>query len=160
MCGVAVLPYPRQIRQAVFKALPISHFAGEKLRNGNGSEQERAGQNLRSWSWRRSDSPATEPSGPVTKLGHWPLDHLQLVLAPPWTQEANGRWPKCPPSGPPDLLAAPRRCIGVPAVSLRKQMATVRTFFIRTLPRAPAVANATTWRPGTIWRPVPRGQFD
>jgi hypothetical protein len=29
----------------------------------------------------------TEPSGPVTKLD--PLDHLQPVLGPPWTQEAK-----------------------------------------------------------------------
>jgi hypothetical protein len=37
--------------------------------------------------WRRSGSPATEPSGPVTKLD--PLDHLQLALGPPWTQGAH-----------------------------------------------------------------------
>jgi hypothetical protein len=30
----------------------------------------------------------SEPSGPVAKLD--PLDHLQPVLGPPWTQEANG----------------------------------------------------------------------
>ena len=46
------------------------------------------GRRQRSWRWRRSGSPATEPSGPVTKLD--PLDPLQPVLGPPWTQEANG----------------------------------------------------------------------
>ena len=36
----------------------------------------------RSWRWRWSGSPATEPSGPVTKLD--PLDHLQSIPAAHW----------------------------------------------------------------------------
>ena len=46
------------------------------------------GRRQTSWRWRRSGSPATEPSGPVTKLD--PPDHLQPVLGLHWTQEANG----------------------------------------------------------------------
>jgi hypothetical protein len=41
-----------------------------------------------SWCWRRSGSPATKPSGPVTKLD--PLDHLQPIPAAHWTHGAGG----------------------------------------------------------------------
>jgi hypothetical protein len=46
------------------------------------------GRRRRSWRWRRSGSPATEPSGPVTKLD--PLDHLQPIPAAHWTHGGLG----------------------------------------------------------------------
>ena len=60
----------------------------------------------RSWRWRRSGSPATEPSGPVTKLD--PPDHLQPVLGLDWTQEANGGQNIRPLGGLISWLLAPR----------------------------------------------------
>jgi hypothetical protein len=46
------------------------------------------GKRQRSWRWRRSGSPATEPSGPVTNLD--PLDHLQPIPAAHWTHGGLG----------------------------------------------------------------------
>jgi hypothetical protein len=48
----------------------------------------------RSWRWRRSGSPATEPSGPATKLD--PLDYLQPIPAAHWTHGGLGGVKFCP----------------------------------------------------------------
>jgi hypothetical protein len=63
----------------------------------------------RSWRWRRSGSPATEPSGPVTKLD--PLDRLQASRPQPipaahWTHGGLGgvKFPPCWLPDPPQVI--------------------------------------------------------
>ena len=62
------------------------------------------GRRQRSWRWRRSGSPATEPSGPVTKLD--PLDHLQPVSGAHWAHGGLGGV-KVRPCSPSDRAADP-----------------------------------------------------
>jgi hypothetical protein len=61
------------------------------------------GRRQRSWCWRRSGSPATEPSGPVTKLD--PLDHTSSTSSCPLDPRGAG-WGEISPPGLPVRAAA------------------------------------------------------
>ena len=74
------------------------------------------GRRQRSWRWRRSGSPATEPSGPVTKLD--PLDHLQPIPAAHWTHGGLDGV-KFPPCWLPDPAGDPHNFFIVRFIHIR-----------------------------------------
>ena len=98
------------------------------------------GRRKRSWRWRRSGSPATEPSGPVTKLD--PLDHLQPIPAAHWTHRGLGGV-KLPPCCLPDRVGdpIPNRCVCI--VCLSRSTGPARIICTRALQRHAASGKRT-----------------